>query len=58
MTVARLKRVLAILNDALTAAARLTDEHLPPARRQHYRAGLLALREEIIALVGRLRGSM
>ncbi len=55
MTVARLKRILSILNEALTASDRVAEKYLSPERLQHHRAGLFALREEILALIARLR---
>ncbi len=55
MTIARLKRILAILNDTLTASDRVAGKFLSPDRLAHYRAALFVLREEIIALIARLR---
>ena len=55
MTIARLKRILTILNDTLTAAGRVEGKYLSPDRRAQHRAALLVLREEIIALTARLR---
>ena len=55
MTIARLKRILTILNDTLTAAGRVEGKYLSPDPRAQHRAALLVLREEIIALTARLR---
>jgi hypothetical protein len=56
-TVATLKRVLEYHNAALTALAALDSSPiLGAARVAHYRARLFAIREDIIALITRLRG--
>ena len=56
-TVATLKRVLGYHNAALTAVAALDGSPLLAADRvAHYRAGLFKIREEIVALIARLRG--
>lgn len=55
MTVARLKRILSILNEALKVSDRVAEKDLSAERRAHYRAGLFALREAIVALIARLR---
>ena len=57
-TVATLKRVLQYHNDALSALGALdTSPMLAAARVAHYRAGLFAIREDIVALITRLRGA-
>jgi hypothetical protein len=56
-TVATLKRVLEYHNAALAALAPLDGSPiLGAARVVHYRAGLFAIREDIVALITRLRG--
>lgn len=56
LTIASLKRALQVLHQALTAAAALgADTPFPSSRIAHYRAELLAIREEILALMARLR---
>ncbi len=56
MTIARLKRILTILNGALTASHRVPAKYLSPDQLLHFRTGLFALREDILALIARLRG--
>lgn len=56
MTIARLKRILSLVNDALVASECVPNEFLAAGRRDHYRTGLFALREEILALIADLRG--
>jgi hypothetical protein len=57
MTVARLKRVLEIHNRVLTTlAAAAPSPLLSPERQTHTRTELFALREDILALITRLRG--
>ena len=55
MTVARLKRILVILNEALTASDSVAIRYLSADRLAHYRAGLFVLREDILVLIARLR---
>jgi hypothetical protein len=57
-TVATLKRVLQYHNDALSALGTLDGSPMLAASRgAHYRAGLFAIREDIVALITRLRGA-
>ncbi len=56
MTIARLKRILTILNESLTASDRVPAKYLSSDRLLRFRSDLFALREEILALVARLRG--
>ena len=56
-TVATIKRVLEHHNAALAALAPLEGKPFAPAARvAHYRAALFKIREELIALIARLRG--
>jgi hypothetical protein len=56
LTIASLKRALDVLHQALTAAAALgADVPFPAARIDHYRDELFALREEMLALMAKLR---
>lgn len=57
-TIALLKRALEILNDALASAETLSakPEAFPPTSLEKYRVALLATREDILALITRLRG--
>jgi len=56
MTVARLKRALEIHNQALTAAEALVDHPKFPADRlTYYRAALFKVREDVLAIIARLR---
>lgn len=57
-TIALLKRALEILHDALTAAETLAAKPalLPAASLATHRAALFATREDILALIARLRG--
>ena len=56
LTVACLKRALDVLHQALTTAAALgADVPFSAARLAHYRAELFALREEMLALMAKLR---
>jgi hypothetical protein len=56
LTIASLKRALDVLHQALTAAAALgADVPFSAARLGHYRAELFALREEMLALMAKLR---
>jgi hypothetical protein len=57
-TIALLKRALEILNDALASAETLSakPEVFPPTSLEKYRVALLATREDILALITRLRG--
>ena len=58
LIIAWLKRALEIHNETLAAATALGDHpHFPAARLAHYRAGLFALREDILAIIARLRAS-
>lgn len=56
MTIARLKRILMILNESLTASDRVPAKYLSSDQLLRFRSGLFALREDILALVTRLRG--
>jgi hypothetical protein len=56
MIIAWLKRALEIHNQALTAAAALTDHpQFPAARLAYYRTELFQIREEVLAIIARLR---
>jgi hypothetical protein len=56
LTIASLKRALDVLHQALTAGAALgADVPFSAARLAHYRAELFALREEMLALMAKLR---
>jgi hypothetical protein len=56
LTIALLKRILEILNETLTAAAALANRPpLAPERLAYYRAELFGIRENILALIARLR---
>ncbi len=56
MTIARLKRILAILHEALAAGDRLAGKPFLAAERLAYhRAALFTTREHILALIARLR---
>jgi len=56
LTIASLKRALAVLHQALSAADALGgDTPFPIARIDYYRAELFAVREEILELMARLR---
>lgn len=56
LTIASLKRALHVLHQALTAAEALgTDTPFPSSGIAHYRAELFAIREEILALMAKLR---
>jgi hypothetical protein len=58
LTIASLKRALDVLHQALTAAGALgTDTPFPVARLAHYRGELFAIREEMLALMAKLRES-
>ncbi len=59
LTIARLKRILEILNDTLTAADAVAKKPLllAPDRLAQCRAELFGIREDILALVARLRGT-
>lgn len=54
--IARLKRILEIHNETLTAADALGgNPFLSPQRLAHHRAALFSLREAILTLIARLR---
>jgi hypothetical protein len=56
LTIASLKRALGVLHQALTAAAAIgTDQPFPAARLAHYRNELFAIREDLLALMAKLR---
>lgn len=56
MTIASLKRILAILNETLTAAGELEEKpYLEPESLTTRRTELFSLREEILALITELR---
>jgi hypothetical protein len=56
LTIASLKRALEILHQALTAADSLgPDTPFPAARIMHFRNELFAIREQLIALMTKLR---
>jgi hypothetical protein len=58
-TIALLKRALVIHNEAIEGAAKLVGTHyLPPERLEWYRSELFGVREDILALITRLRGSI
>lgn len=57
LTIASLKRALEILHQALNAAAALgPDTPFPAGRIMHFRNELFAIREQVIALMTKLRG--
>ena len=57
LIIAWLKRALKIHNQTLTAAAALEGHaHFPADRLAHYRAGLFAIREAVLAIIAELRG--
>jgi hypothetical protein len=56
LTIAQLKRILDILNQALTAADAMPDKSLAPECRAAHQTALFAIREDILALLARLRG--
>ena len=56
LTIASLKRALDVLHQALTAAGALgADTPFPAARIAHFRGELFAIREEMLALMAKLR---
>lgn len=56
LTIASLKRALEVLHQTLAAAETLgTETPFPAARIAHYRGELFAIREEMLALMARLR---
>lgn len=56
LTIALLKRALDVLHQALTATEALgADTPFPSSRITHYRAELFAIREELLALMAKLR---
>ena len=56
LTIASLKRALDVLHQALTAAGSLgTDTPFSAARIVHFRDELFAIREEMLALMAKLR---
>jgi hypothetical protein len=56
LTIASLKRALNVLHQALAAAEALgTDVPFPAARIAHFRSELFAIREEMLALMAKLR---
>ena len=56
LTIASLKRALDVLHQALTVAGALgADTPFPAARIAHYRNELFAIREEMLALMAKLR---
>ena len=58
LTIASLKRALDVLHQALTAAGALgADTPFPAARIAYYRGELFAIREKMLALMAKLRGS-
>jgi hypothetical protein len=58
LTIAKLKRILEILNESLTAAEALKGgPFLAADRIEHYCAELFGIREDILTLITRLRGS-
>ena len=58
LIIAWLKRALEIHNQTLTAAAALEGHpQFPAARLAHYRTGLFAIREAMLAIIAQLRAS-
>lgn len=56
LTIASLKRALAVLHQALAVSEALgTDIPFPPARIAHFRGELFAIREEMLELMAQLR---
>lgn len=56
LTIAALKRALDVLHQALTASGALGAETpFPASQVAHYRAELFAIREEVLALMEKLR---